>query len=72
MTGRNVATRRATQGFSASGQLRTIVSLASKESWSKDLLVGAGNVFGEFSNWHIADVYCWYRIDLLIALTLTC
>jgi hypothetical protein len=30
----------------ALGQLLTIVWLASKESWSEDLLAGAGNVFG--------------------------
>jgi hypothetical protein len=33
--------------------------LRTKKIQSKDLLAGVGNVFGEFLNWHIADVYCW-------------
>jgi hypothetical protein len=33
--------------------------LASKESWSKDSLLGDTAVFGELSHWRIADVYCW-------------
>jgi hypothetical protein len=55
MTGRNVATQR----FFSLGPIADYRLTCEQRKFGERLSVGDGNVFGEFSNWHIADVYCW-------------